>query len=61
MMKEDIKILNKLVGEYGSKEIIRGLIEVLTQQADEMSDLGLKENSAQTANMADVLRDIIGE
>jgi hypothetical protein len=61
MMKEDIKILIKLVKEYGCKEIIRGLVEVLTQQADEMSDLGLKENSAQTANMADVLRDIIGE
>jgi hypothetical protein len=61
MDKLDITVLQEIIHDYGVKETITGLIQAFQQEADTMSDLGLKEKSVQAANMADVLRDLNGE
>lgn len=61
MEKMDVMLLQEIIREYGIKDTVIGLIQAFELEADTLSDLGLKEKSIQTANMADILRDLNGE
>jgi hypothetical protein len=61
MLKEDICILQTLVQEYGSQRVALGLIRALNQEADYLSDLGLKEKALATISLAEDLQEIVGD
>lgn len=61
MLKEDLDILQVLVREYGPKVIVSSLAQAMDKEANHLSDLGLKEKALDAINMAEVLREIIGE
>ena len=58
MLKRDRDMLISLVKEYNMQEIIATLVEVTNEQADEYSDLGLKEKARDMMESADLLREI---
>jgi hypothetical protein len=61
MLKEDIEVIHSLVKEYGVKEAMRGFIEAIIRESNDLSDMGIKERAIQAITLAEVLKDIIGE
>jgi hypothetical protein len=58
MLKEDRNVLALLIKEYGAKEVVQELAFVLSDRADEASDLGLKEQAIASASTAWALQDL---
>lgn len=61
MLKEDIEMMHSFLKEYGIKETMRGLIEALIRESNDLSDMGIKERAVQAITTAEILKDIIGE
>lgn len=57
MTKEDISVLKKLINNYSIDEVIHNLSIIASFQADELSDMGLKERAINLANVSDHLID----
>lgn len=58
MDKMNVKILRVLIQENGVKGLISDLAHALSQEADDLSDMGLKERSIEAAHMSDMLFDV---
>ena len=64
MDKEDIKLIQDMVEDYGARVTLQGFIVALREAADSMSDMRLKEKATVTADLAEVLQkvdDALGE
>jgi hypothetical protein len=57
----DKDTLYNMIRNYGVKDTVAGLIEMLREAADDLSDEGLKEQAIQAANMADALQELNGK
>lgn len=52
MLEKDIEILRVLAEEYSPEELVSELVSVLIERADDLSDLGLKEQAHNCAEIA---------
>lgn len=61
VMNDVESALYKTIEQEGSKAAVQALIRAFAEYSHNMSDLGLKEQSREAYEMADLLRDIITE
>lgn len=61
VMNDVESALYKMIEQDGSKAAIKALIRAFTEYSHDMSDMGLKEQSREAYEMADILRDVITE
>lgn len=57
-MKEDKDFLRNLFVDYDPKEVMKALVEVVGEAADEASDNDLKDDAKALSQMAQSLEDI---
>lgn len=55
MLKEEKEILKKMLHDYGNEGLLRELIQICREQADEQSDMGLKDHANESSELADNL------
>lgn len=55
MHKVDLHELKEIIKEYGARDTLQGLIEVLKEVADDYSDMGLKDQAHEAAELAELL------
>lgn len=55
MSKEEKAILKKMLYDYGNEGLLRELIVILGEQADEQSDMGLKEQAHESIELSGML------
>lgn len=55
MLREDKNLLTMLVKEYSMKEVIHAPAVIASENADELSDMSLKERAITMANNSDTL------
>ena len=58
MLKEDKDFLRNLFNDYTPQLVMRTLVEVVGEAADEASDNGLKDDAKALSAMAKTLEDI---
>lgn len=58
MFQEDKEFLKNLFADYSPQEIMKALVEVVGEAADEASDEGLKDDAKALSQMAKTLEDI---
>jgi len=58
MEKEDVKLIQEMIEEYGAHETLQGFILALREAADAMSDMRLKERAANTVYLAEILQEV---
>jgi hypothetical protein len=58
MDRMNVKILRVLIQEHGIKGLIVDLAQAFSEEADDLSDMGLKERAIQAANFASMLREM---
>jgi len=55
MLKEDLYQLKALINEYGARGTLVAFIKALEENADEYSDMGLKERAREAAEVAEAM------
>jgi hypothetical protein len=55
----DYKAMEVIVQNYGASGTVRLLVNILSSQANELSDLGLKGNAAESALMSEKLSELL--
>lgn len=55
MSQEDREVLRKMLYDYGNEGVLRVLIVAIRDQADEQSDMGMKEEAKESSELADIL------
>jgi hypothetical protein len=55
MDKMNVKILRVLIQEHGVKGLLTDLAQAFSQEADDLSDMGLKERAIEASDVAEVL------
>lgn len=58
MLETDYKIIRHLVREYSVEEILLELQGALQEEANHLSDMGLKDKAISTLEAADILGDV---
>jgi hypothetical protein len=58
MLEKDEQVLNSLVKEYSAKEMIAALAQAFRDHRDDLSDLGLKDQAIEYAEVADLLGEV---
>lgn len=58
MLEEDIQQIQTIVNDYGARYVLKLFIQALRLSADQMSDLGLKEQALAQAELSDVLQKV---
>lgn len=58
MFQEDKEFLKNLFVDYSPQEVMKTLVEVVGEAADEASDEGLKDDAKALSQMAKTLEDI---
>lgn len=58
MLREDKNLLAMLVKEYSMKDVIHTLAIIASENADELSDMSLKEQAITMADNSDTLYDL---
>lgn len=53
--KEKVRLLIK---DWGAREVLREFVEALEERADQCSDMGLKEDAHEAAELAELLAGI---
>lgn len=58
MDKMNVKILRVLIQEHGVKGLIVDMAQAFSEEADDLSDMGLKERATQAADFSSALREM---
>lgn len=53
--KEKVRLLIK---DWGAREVLKEFVEALEERADSCSDMGLKEEAREAAELAELLADV---
>jgi hypothetical protein len=58
MDKMNVKILRVLIQEHGVKGLIVDLAQAFSEEADDLSDMGLRERAVEAADFSSALREM---
>lgn len=61
MLQEDKNTLKMLVKEYSLVEVVRALAQVALAEADDLSDMSLKDKASVMADNADLLLEVTSD
>lgn len=53
MSKEEKENLKQMIYDYGAIDVVESVINILREQADEQSDMGLKDQAIESRELAD--------